>query len=231
MKRQIFRLMSVLLGVAMLLAAGCSSNKLVEYDLRDSNIAARTFMPPRANVFTNFDLSFDPHNIAGAAIKIGTTIARESQAAKARARLDSAMTMVNVPAIIEEEVLLQAAEMLNFRPVNEVEAADFVFNVDMQKYGIDAQSWDGGTFFVIDAKVELIDAKLQRRVWKGHVDAHEPLSPGIFGLGGSIGNVLDAMALSELSVEEMAIGMEHLANFSAGLVAEKLYRDYVKSRE
>jgi hypothetical protein len=220
-----------LLFLVALFLGACSSNKLVEYDLREADIAARTFMPPRANVFTDANLNINPHDLVGTAISVGTTIARESEASKARARLDSAMTMVDVPAIIEEEVLFRAAELLNFRPVNEVKAADYVFNVRMERYGIDARSWDAGTFFVVKAKVELIDNKLQRRIWKRGMEAKEPLSPRIFGISTPIENVLDAVALSNLTVEEMSAGMEYLANFTADLIAEKLYNDYVKSRD
>jgi len=209
----------------------CSSNKLAQYELRDADIAARTYMPPRANVFTDVDVVINPNDIVRSVISVGTTVAREVQAARARARLDSAMAMVDVPAIIEEEVLFQAAEMLNFRPVNEVPAADFIFQIEMKRYGIDARGWDVGTYFVVDSRVELIDNVQHRRIWKGRVKAREPLSPRFFGLNYPIENVLDAVALSELSVQEMAAGLEYLANFSAELIAEKLYRDFIKSRD
>ena len=228
---QKLRALVILPLLVVLLLTACASNKLVEYDLREANIAARTFMPPRANVFTDANLNINPHDIVGTAINVGTTIARESEAVKARARLDSAMTLVDVPAIIEEEVLFRAAEMLNFRPVNEVNAADFVFNIKMDRYGVDAKGWDVGTFFVVKAKVELIDNQQQRRIWKRGVEAREPLSPRIFGISAPVENVMDAVALSQLSVDEMVSGMEYLANFSAGVIAEKLYRDYVKSRD
>lgn len=216
--------------MAIMLAA-CSSHKLAEYNLRDANIAARTFMPPRANVFTDFSVDIDPKNLVSTALSVGTTIARESQAMEARVRLDSAMSQVDVPGIIEEEVLFQAAEMLNFRPVNEVNAADFVFNVDMDHYGISASGWEIGTYFVIEAKVELIDNASSRRIWKSKVEAKEPLSPRIFGLNHSVENVMDAMALSQLTVDEMATGMHYLANFTADVISEKLYKDYIKSRD
>ena len=221
----------LIIVLIMTLLLACSSNKLAQYELKESNIAAQTFMPPRANVFTDLNLHIDSKDPIGSIIRVGTTVAREVEAGKARARLDSAMALVDVPAIIEEGVLLQAAEMLDFRPINEVKAADFVFNVDMKRYGIDAGGWDVGTYFVVDSRVELIDNVEHRRIWKGRVEAREPLSPRIFGLTYSIENVLDAVALSELSVEEMATGLEYLANFSADLIAEKLYRDFIKSRK
>lgn len=229
MKKSKYVLIPLFAAVVLLFA--CSSNKLIEYDLREADIAARTFMPPHADVFTDLSVNFNPRDIVGTAISVGSTIARENEAIKARARLDSAMQMVDVPAIIEEEVLFRAAELLNFRPVKEVKTADFIFNVHMEKYGIDARGWDVGTYFVIESRVELIDNQLQRRIWKGKVAAREPLSPRVFGISTPIENVLDAVALSQLSVDEMAAGMEYLANFSAEIISEKLYRDYIKSRD
>ena len=76
----------------------------------------------------------------------------------------------------------------------------------------------------------LVSSLLLFNIWKGHVEAREPLSPRFFGLTCSIENVLDAISLSELSVEEMATGLEYQANFSAGLITEKLYRDFIRSR-
>ena len=219
------------LFLCLTLFIACSSNRLAQYEFREADIAAQTFMPPHANVFTNLDIFIDPDDLIRSAIRLGTSVVREVEAERARARLDSAMVLVDVPAIIEEEVLLQTAEMLDYRPVNEVHSADFVFTIDLKRYGIDASSWSAGTFFIITARIELIDNEEHRRIWKGRVEAREPLSPRFFGLTNSIENVLDAIALSELSVEEMATGFEYLANFSAGLIAEKLYRDFIRSRK
>jgi len=119
--------------------------------------------------------------------------------------------------------------MLHFRPVNEVRSADFVFTIDMKRYGIDASGWDSGTFFVIDARIELIDNTAHRRIWRGNVNEREPLSPRFFDLDRPLENVLDAVTLSELSVHEMVTGLSNLAEYGAGLMAEKLYRDFIRS--
>ncbi|RPH98507.1 MAG: hypothetical protein EHM72_12770 [Calditrichaeota bacterium] len=224
------RLMHFLVIVSALLSA-CSSNKLREYDLRESNLAARSFIPPRADVQTGADVYFNTKDPIGTILSVGSTVAREVEAMKARARLDSAMMLVDIPAIVEEDVLFKAAELLNSRPVNEIDAADFLLDIDFKKHGIDAQSWAGGVDFVIDAKVNLVDQKQGRRIWKRHIEEREPLSPALFGLGPSIGNVIDAVALSKLTVEEMATGLENLAHFTADRIAHKLYDDFIKSRD
>ncbi|MFC1545734.1 hypothetical protein ACFL44_03520 [Gemmatimonadota bacterium] len=219
------------LGVCLLLLVACSSNRLARYELTQTSVAAHTVMPVSANVFTNLDLNIDPDNVIRSVIRVGTSVAREVEAERARARLDSAMAMVDVSAIIEEGVLFQAAEMMNFRPVNEVQAADFIFHIVMKRYGIDARSWNGGMNFIIDARIELIDNVEHRRIWKGRVDASEPLTSGFFGHDSTISNVLDAMALSRLSVEEISTGLAYLASYSADLITEKLYRDFIRSRK
>jgi len=70
----------------------------------------------------------------------------------------------------------------------------------------------------------LIDNVQHRRIWKGRVKAREPLSPRFFGLNYPIENVLDAVALSELSVQEMAAGLEYLANFSGSGISGQFQR-------
>lgn len=224
------KLPRLLILSGLLLLAACSSNKLREYDLRESEIAARTFLPPAAGVHTDADVYINKEDPIGTILSIGGTVAKEIEAAKARARLDSAMMRVDIPAIVEEEVLLQAAELLNSRPINEINAADFVLNIDFKEYGIDAKSWVGGVHFIIDTRVDLIDQKQGRRIWKKHIEEREPLSPGVFGLG-SVNKVLDAVALSELTVEEIAAGLENLAHYTAERIARRLYDDFVKSRE
>jgi hypothetical protein len=224
------RLRLLIVLSSLLLIVACSSNKLREYDLRESEIAARTFLPPAAGVHTDADIYFNEKDPIGTILSIGGTVAREVEAAKARARLDSAMMKVDIPAIVEEDVLFKAAELLNSRPINEVKAAHFVLNIDFKKYGIDAKSWSGGVHFIIDTRVELIDQKKGRRIWKKHIEEREPLSSGIFGLN-SVNKVLDAVALSELTVDEMAAGLENLAHYTAERIARKLYDDFIKSRE
>lgn len=225
------RTIPFLLVMSLLAGLHCSTHRLHEYRLNDTTVAARTFPPPRANVYTHFNVHFDLSNPVETALSLGSTIAKEGQAARARARLDSAMAMVDIPLLIEEEVLFSSSELLQFRPVNEVELADFVFNIDIKGYGIDAHGWDAGTYFVVDTHVELVDNENQRRVWRTHMEEKEPLAPRMFGLGHSAENILDAMALSKLTVEEIAAGLENLAGFTAQTIAKKLYRDYQKSRE
>ncbi len=70
-KRMIaFVLVSVLAGL------NCSSHRLHEYKLEDTTVAARTFPPPRANVYTNFVVHFDLSNPVGTALSLGSTIAK-----------------------------------------------------------------------------------------------------------------------------------------------------------
>jgi len=228
MKKQPVLLVAVL---ALVTLVACSSNKLREYDLNSSTLAARTLMPPRANVFTDLHLNIDPNHPISSALSVGSTIARESQAMEARARLDSAMAMVDVPMIVEEGVLFRAAELLDCRPINEVDESDYLFLVDIKRYGIDAQSWHAGTRFLLESRVELIDNVQKRRIWKTKLSAEEPLSPRIFGLPSTVDNVMDAVALSQLSVDEMATGLDYLAKFASDAIAEKLYRDFIKSRK
>ena len=223
------RLLPLLVTVILMFAA-CSSNKLREYDLRESDMAARTVTVPRPGVQSGGDIYINKQDPIGTILSVGSTVAKEIEAAKARARLDSAMAQVNIPAIVEEDVLFKAAELLNSRPINEVKAADFVLNLDFKEYGIDADSWVGGVRFVIDVKAELIDQQRGRRIWKRHIEERDAVSPSIFGLG-SVNKVIDAVALSELSVEEMAAGLENLAHYTADRIARRLYDDFIKSRK
>ncbi|MDZ7345454.1 MAG: hypothetical protein ONA69_01535 [candidate division KSB1 bacterium] len=215
---------------AFFIVAGCSSNKLRNYELRRTDIAARTFTPQRPQISTGGDIVIDKNNPLGTILSVGSTVVKEIEAMKARARLDSAMMKVDIPALMEEEILFKAAELLSSRPINEVEAADFVLNIDLKEYGIDAQSWWTGAHFIIDTKVELIDQKAAKRIWKKRVRSREPLTSYIFGLG-EVNKILDAAALANLTVDQMAVGLKNLAEVASDEIARKLYDDFIKSRK
>ena len=206
----------------------CSSNRLHEYEFNETTVSAMMVTPPRAQIFSDF---FYPGNegLIGTAIRIGTGIVKGIQTREAQKRLDNAMTRVDIPEQMRKRTLEQSGKYLHFYPVEETENADFLMMMKIKKYGIEAQSWDASVNFKIDMEVKLIDNVKHIEVWGKTINENTVITTSIFGLGDSVGDVITASALSQLSEEEMVNGFTHLADYTADRVAEKIEDDFIKA--
>jgi len=234
MKNCFLKIMPWVLVAGLSLALiGCgSSNRLREYTFRDLTAAAIIAAPSGPEVFTGSFIHVDQDDLFASALRAGTTLAKEVTADKAQAQLDSAMMRVDVPERIRGRALQRCSEYLHFRPIQDYDESDFLFDMYIETYGIDAESWDARVYFQIDLKVYLIDNTTGLEIWKTHVKERQPLSGTIFDTGSvAADDVITAIALSQLSVEEMVLGFQYLADDTADRVARKLRRDFAKSRE
>ncbi|MFC1725093.1 hypothetical protein ACFL4T_05660 [candidate division KSB1 bacterium] len=220
----------IMLLSSIMLSCG-SSNKLVEYDFRDNTIAGITSGPLGPSVHTDTPVFIDRKDIFGSFLRLGTTIAKEIEIEKLQARLDSAMSAVNVPEEIKNNTLSGCSDYFHFRPVDDKRNADFLFDFFIKYYGIDAQSYESNVFFKIEIAVYLIDNKTGVQIWKTSIKDREPMTSSIFSPESyTAGNVLTALMLSRLTVEELYKGFQYLAEFSADRIINRLKDDFLKSR-
>ena len=82
----------------------------------------------------------------------------------------------------------------------------------------------------MDVEVQLLDNRRGVRIWKARVKERQPITRTFFGLGKATGDVITAVALAKLSVEELVEGFEHLADYTADRITRKLRDDLVKAR-
>jgi hypothetical protein len=224
-------LFPVIITMAFLFIMCGSSNRLMEYNFNDRTVSAMMSLPPPPEIFTD---SFwgvgNEGNIIETAIRIGTTIAKEVEVQKARDKMDSALESVDVPERIRKRTLERCARYLRYRSFDDSEDAEFLFDMHIQKYGIDAKSWAASVHFKIDVRVYLIDNEKNIEIWRKRVRESLPVTRSTFGLPDAAGDVITAVALSQLSEEDMAAGFEHLADYTADRVARKLQEDFAKAR-
>ncbi len=223
-----------LVAVLSLLVLACgSSHRLAEYTFRGLTGVVLLSAPPRPWVFRPAGWKdADLEDFTGTAVRAVTGMAKTITAELAQARLDSAMTQVDVPERIRERFLQSCSRYLHVRPIDDQDAADLLFDLMVANYGIDAESWDGGVYFLIDLEVVLLDNRTGEDIWKTRVKERRQLSGVIFQTDSqAAGDVLSAIALSQLSVEEMVTGFQYLADETAEHVATRLRRDYTTSRK
>ena len=216
-----------------LLAACGPSNRLREVSLDQKRVAIVAAIPPHPRVQAGSpgEGAIDLRDPIGSVARVGTAGEKYRQVRRAQARLDSAVAQVDVADRIARNVLSQSAEFLRFDPASRPDAADFILDLRIRDYALVADSFEGATYFVVEGDLLLLDAASGRELWDGRVREREVLTGSLFGLPAAAGNVITARALARLSAEEMAVGLDRLADYAAQRVVERLRRDYARSRD
>jgi hypothetical protein len=209
----------------------CSTNKLQGYEFRERTASALVAYPPPPEIFSDSWADVDFSNPVRAVINIGTGIAKEVEVGKTRAKMDSAMGMVNIPERIRIEILERGANYLHFRPIEDTDDSDYLFDIIMRRYGIDAKSWTAGVYFKIDVKITLLDNVKDREVWRSCFNERFPVSSEFFGLPGAAGNIITMVSLSQLTANQIANGMENLAIHTSDRIIHKLQNDFLKKNQ
>ena len=231
--RPLARSRAAALAILPPLVAGCgSSNILHEYDYRGSTLAVVSELPRAPDVLSGPWLlgrsSGDPVRDL---VRIGARVAREVQAGEVRERLDSAVARVDVGYEMEDAVLERAARYLGARPTwDEDEPADFLLELVVVEYGIDADTWDAAAHVFIEADATLLHVESGEEIWRKEIGARDPLGPSVFGPRSTVRDVVTAATLASLDVEEIVAALEYLADFSARVITDELRDDLRDAR-
>jgi hypothetical protein len=218
-------------GLCLMLCVGCgSSNHLAEYTYRDHSIATIASVPNHARVRTEGWVWVDPDHPFRSLFRVAGRIVKEAEADRLAARLDSAALCVDLGQLVVDETLLGTARVLQAVPVDDESGADYLLDIYVKEYGLDAGSWTSAVYFKLDAEVALLDRD-GRRIWHTKIHEREPTGPEIWGLGPGLNDLITAGRLSGLSVDELARGLENLSDFSADHIVRRLRRDLYRARD
>jgi hypothetical protein len=132
----------------------------------------------------------------GALIQAGSRAAREISVRSVRDKLERANERVNIEAILEDEAQRRASRYLRAQLSNAPSDADFLLEIYIYRYGIEASDWDASAYFFIDAEATLLDQRGAREVWRAGVKARDPVGPDIYGHG-VVRDVVTAAAIVE----------------------------------
>jgi hypothetical protein len=215
---------------ATLLASCATVNRLDDIRLDNAALASVLAPPPPPSLDTWYNLGIDTHDPVGTALRVGSSIVMAAEAKKAGERMREALEEVDVPAALLEESSARCARALGADRVDDTRDADFVLDLEIEEYGIDAPSWGGAVALQIDLTVRLYERRSRDLVWRRHVGVHQKATPEVFGLPAAAENILTAAMLASLSTEEMARGFEYLAHDAARIVGNTLERDLRKAR-
>ncbi len=209
--------------VATAALAGCGAHHhLDEYDFTGRTLAVTYFPAPAPDLRTGgvpLNAIGDRDGI-GVLVKAGSRIAEEVEARRARARLDSASTHIDLANRMADRTLQRAAVYLGARPVEERADGDFLLEVDIRSLGIDTRG--DLAYLFVNAEAVLLDARTGREIWSEGVHGNDPLTPDTRPGGIIPTNAVTAGALSTLSVDDYRRLLGTLADYSADTITREL---------
>jgi hypothetical protein len=229
--RRILLRVGAAVAVLVLLASCATINRLDRYVIENASLRTEMRVPPPPTLNIGYSTPVDSGDPIGKALRIGTTIIKASEAAKAEPIMREALRSVDVPAIVLEETSQACASVLNARPLDRGQKADYLLDLDIYEYGIEAPSWSSSVSLHLGMTAIMYHNSSGEIVWRRkHITVDIPASPQMFGLGSAMGDIVSAGVLSSLRVDQLEEGFRRLALESARWVTRILEDDLYRAR-
>jgi hypothetical protein len=207
---------------ALVMLAGCGPHyHLNEYDFSNRSVALVYLAPARPTLRTGVYDAADAGNVATAVLRTGSGVAKEIEGRRARTRLDSALMHVDVRALLAQRTLDRASRYLGARPVARRDDADFLLEVDMHSFGIDARD-ESAAYLFMNATAVLLDAHTGRELWSHDLHGYDRITPYIHGTEPLPTGIITAGALGQVTVAEFQRVLEELASYSSDRITDEL---------
>jgi len=217
---------------AVLLLGSCATiNRLDRYSIEGESLKANMRVPPGPTIDIDYSVWVDSNNPIGTALRVGSTVFKASEAQKAQAVMEDALSSVNVPAIVLNETSQGFASALEARLVDRGQGASYLLDLDIQQYGIQAPSWTSAVSLHLRLTPSLYSNRDGKIVWRRkNITIDVPASPQMFGTGQVLSEIVTAAVLSSLTVEQLEEGFRLLALESAQAVIQRLEHDFYRVR-
>jgi hypothetical protein len=225
-----FFLPALAAAAAVVLASCATVNRLEHIRLDNPELASVLEPPPPPSLDTWYDLGIDTRNPIGTVLRVGSSIVKAAEAEKAGERMREALGQIDVPGVVLEESTARCARALGAGRVDDTRDADFVLDLEIEDYGIDASSWGSAVVLELHITARLYERRSRDLVWRRHISVAQRASPEVFGLPSAAETIFTAAMLASLSTKEMAQGFEYLAHDAARAVGNRLERDLLKAR-
>ena len=210
------------LAAASLAACG-GGHELERYSFAGSTLAVADYPPPAPALWTGgYDVDGD--DVITAVLDAGSQVAKDVEARRARTRLYSAASQVNVRERMAQWTLERAARYLGARPVEDAATADYLLELYVRQYGIDARG-DRPARLFMNVEAVLLDRRSGHEVWTVKVNSHDRLTPSV-ATGSSIPiDIVTAGTLHTLTTEQLRAELAGLTDFTADYLTNELRKD------
>ena len=210
------------IAAILLAAVGCSrKHYLAQYQFSDKTLAMVFLDPPSPELLSGlYDLRPSTSPIQ-TVMRAGGGIAKEIEARKASVRLDSATRRVDIPARLAQRTVERVNLYLGTRPAPNANDADFVLEVNMKRFGINARSSNAAYLFT-RAEAVLIDRHTGREIWSIDVHANDRLTPWVIGTRTVPSSIFTAATIHNVSVDDFQQALEQLVTSSSNAITNQL---------
>ena len=208
--------------VALTLVAACGGHHhLEQYDFANRSLALVYVDPPSPELLHGWYNVRPSDNAVQAVVRAGAGVAKEVEARRASARLDSAIRLVDIPARLAQRTTERASRYLGTHRVTSADSADFVLEVYLRSFGIDARS-NNATYLFTRAEAVLIDRRTGREIWNSKVRGNDRLTPWVHGTTNVPSAVISAATLHTVSVADFQEALEQLVTYTSNLITNEL---------
>jgi hypothetical protein len=220
--RQPTRLLALAAAASLSASAACGGARhhLNEYTFVDRSMALVVLGTPAPGLITGgYDLRST--DIVELAAKTGSKVAKDVEARRARARMDSATARMRLTDSLAKRTLERASRYLGVRPTTSSADADYLLEVHMRNYGLDASGSSTASLYT-NAEAVLLDRRTGREIWNVKVHGTDRIAPRVRGAGSVGGSIIAAGALHAMTVEDFEQALDQLMNLSSNVVANEL---------
>ena len=220
------------LVLALLATASACGGKhyLEEYRFSDRTLGVVFIEPPEAELRHGW-YNVDPGgNAIQNVVQAGAKVAKEVEARRALSRLDSAEQRVDITSLLANGTAQRASRYLGTKAATDVDVADYLLEVHMREFGIDARS-NQATYLYTRAEAVLIDRRSGREIWSEKVSGRDRLTPYIVGTMDAPSAIFTAATLHTVSVAQFQRALEQLVVYTSNLIANELREDLRDARK
>jgi hypothetical protein len=211
-------------------AACATTHHLSEYEFQDKTLAAVYDFPPFPEVLTGEFASEGPADPVRDLVRAGTQLVKEIHAEELRARLDTASSAAAMPDRLAGRALMRTSRYLGTHIEEQIEHSDFLLEVNVREYGIDAEAWDSVAHFFIDSEATLLDRASGREIWHANIRESRPVTRAAEAGDRRTRGVMTVAALAMLSVDDLTLTLQTLADYCADEITRHLRHDLEKVR-
>ena len=208
-------------ALAASLASCGSGHHLAEYPFASRTLAVVYIAPPAPELLTSYYDLTNSQNPVEAVVRAGADVAREKEGRRANARLDSASARIDIPAILAQRTLQRASRYLGTRPITDENQADYLMEVRMERFGINAKA-DEAAYLFTYAEAVLLDRRTGREIWNINVHGRDRLTPYVQSTSPIPGSVITASTLGSVSVAQFQGALNQLMDYSSNLITDEL---------
>jgi hypothetical protein len=212
----------LLIGGFLIATSACGpKHYLAEYQFTDKTLALSFIEPPAPELLTGlYDLRVSRNPVTMAA-RVGGGVAKEIESRKASARLDSAAARVDIPAQLAQRTLQRTALYLGAHPIESPNEADFVIEINMRRFGIDARS-SNAAYLYTRAEAVLLDRRTGREIWSVDIHGSDRMTPFIIGTRDVPSSIFTAATIHNISVAEFEEALNQLVTSSSNAITNQL---------